>query len=101
MTTLPTELEVIFAREHLRMTIPRMAVFDVMRSSDMPLMIGDIIKKCPQIDRVSIYRTLELFVQLGIAEVVPMGWKQRYELTSPFKSHHHHLYCVECHRLID
>jgi Fur family ferric uptake transcriptional regulator len=101
MTSLPTELEVIFAREHLRMTAPRQAIFEAMQNSEVPLVVGDITKNCPQIDRVSVYRTLDLFVSLGIAEVVPMGWKQRYELTSPFKSHHHHLYCVQCHKLID
>jgi Fe2+ or Zn2+ uptake regulation protein len=101
MTSLPNELEVIFAREQLRMTTPRQAIFEIMRASETPLVIADITKKCPQIDRVSVYRTLELFVRLGIAEVVPTGWKQRYELTSPFKSHHHHLYCTNCHQLTD
>jgi Fur family ferric uptake transcriptional regulator len=101
MTSVPNELEVIFAREQLRMTTPRQMVFEALRGSEMPLAIGDIIKKCPSIDRVSIYRTIELFSELGIVEVVPTGWKQRYELTSPFKSHHHHLYCTKCHKLID
>jgi Fur family ferric uptake transcriptional regulator len=101
MTSVYTELEVIFARKSLRMTTPRQLVFESLRGSEMPLAIGDIIKKCPSIDRVSIYRTIELFGELGIVEVVPTGWKQRYELTSPFKSHHHHLYCTNCHKLID
>jgi Fur family ferric uptake transcriptional regulator len=101
MATAPSELEVIFAREQLRMTEPRQAIFEIMRSSEVPLSISDITKKCSQIDRVSVYRTLELFVRLAIAEVVPTGWKQRYELTSPFKSHHHHLYCTSCGNLVD
>ncbi|MDB5176733.1 MAG: Fur family transcriptional regulator [Candidatus Saccharibacteria bacterium] len=101
MTTVPSELEVIFAREQLRMTSPRLAVFDAMRSSEMPLSIGEITKKCSAIDRVSIYRTIDLFVQLGIAEAVPVGWKKQYELTSPFQSHHHHLYCSSCGSLVD
>ncbi len=101
MSTVPSELEVIFAREQLRMTQPRQTIFEIMRASEVPLSIGDITKKCSQIDRVSVYRTLELFVRLDIAEVVPTGWKQRYELTSPFKSHHHHLYCTSCGALVD
>lgn len=64
-------------------------------------MIRDIIVACPGVDRVSIYRTLDLFASLNVAEIVPLGWKQRYELTSPFKPHHHHLYCVNCGMLID
>ncbi len=101
MTSVPSELEVIFARNQLRMTTPRQAVFEAMRASEMPLSIGDITKKCPDVDRVSIYRTIELFVSLAIAEAVPLGWKQRYELTSPFQSHHHHLYCTSCGALVD
>lgn len=96
-----SELETVFAREGLRLTAPRKQVFEALYEAEQPLMIKDIIRTCSSIDRVSIYRTLELFVQLNIAEVVPMGWKQRYELTSPFKPHHHHLYCTACGKLID
>jgi len=95
------ELETVFAREGLRLTAPRKAVFDALYSAHQPLMIKDIIQACPATDRVSIYRTLERFTSLGIAEIVPLGWKQRYELTSPFKPHHHHLYCTSCGKLID
>jgi len=101
MTSIPTELEFIFARESLRMTTPRMAVFETMQSAETPLSIGDIVRKCPAIDRVSIYRTIDLFITLDIAEVVTVGWKKQYELTSPFLSHHHHLFCTNCGSLID
>ncbi|RYG94537.1 transcriptional repressor, partial [archaeon] len=95
------ELETVFAKEGYRLTSPRRAVFDVLHSSESPLAIAVIIKACPDVDRVSIYRTLELFTRLGITEIIPFGWKQRYELTSPFKPHHHHLYCTNCGILID
>lgn len=95
------ELETAFARAGLRLTLPRRDVFDALYTAKEPLMIKDIVRLCPNIDRVSIYRSLELFTQQGIAEIVPLGWKQRYELTSPFRSHHHHLYCTNCGKLID
>lgn len=95
------ELETVFAKEGYRLTSPRRAVFDVLHSSESPLAIAAIIKACPDVDRVSIYRTLALFTRLGITEIIPFGWKQRYELTSPFKPHHHHLYCTNCGILID
>lgn len=95
------ELETVFAKEGYRLTSPRRAVFDALHKSEAPLAIAAIIKACPDVDRVSIYRTLELFTQLGISEIIPFGWKQRYELTSPFKPHHHHLYCTSCATLID
>lgn len=95
------ELEAIFAREQLRLTAPRRAVFGVLQGSDAPLSASLIAKRCEAIDRTSIYRSVELFVTLGIAQSIPIGWKQRYELTGPFKSHHHHLSCTKCGQLID
>lgn len=95
------ELEVIFAKHQLRMTKPRQKVFEILHNSTIPLSVGAIAKRCPEIDRVSIYRTIDLFVSLTIAEAVPLGWKQRYELTSPFMAHHHHLYCTGCGLLVD
>lgn len=95
------ELEVIFAREQLRLTEPRRAIFRLLQKSDQPLSIADIAKGCPGTDRVSVYRSIELFDRLGIVQPVSFGWKLRYELTSPFKAHHHHLLCVQCGRLID
>jgi Fur family transcriptional regulator, ferric uptake regulator len=95
------ELETLFAQKALRLTTPRRVVFDALYTSKHPLLIGEIIKACSHTDRVSVYRTLELFTKLGVAEIIPMGWKQRYELTSPFKPHHHHLYCSHCGALID
>lgn len=101
MNSQHSELEVMFAHKGLRLTAPRLAVFDALQQAGAPMAINEIIKKCPTIDRVSIYRTIDVFIQLGITEVVPVGWKKRYELTSPFKSHHHHLYCTQCSKLID
>lgn len=95
------ELETVFAKEGYRLTTPRRQVFDALHKTETPLAIAAIIKACPDVDRVSIYRTLELFTKLGIADIIPFGWKQRYELTSPFKPHHHHLYCTTCGKLID
>ncbi|MFZ2545264.1 MAG: Fur family transcriptional regulator [Candidatus Saccharimonadales bacterium] len=95
------ELEVIFANKQLRLTEPRKVVFRQLHSATTPLSIANIASKCPSIDRVSIYRTIELFQQLDIVRPLPLGWKHLYELTSPFKAHHHHLSCTVCGRLID
>lgn len=84
----------------LRLTKPRRTLFAVLEASPTPLSIHDILHAEPTLDRTGIYRSLETFVSLGIVEVVPMGWKQRYELAGPFKPHHHHLQCTVCGELI-
>lgn len=95
------ELERIFASNQLRLTGPRREVFTILKANDDPMAASDIATRCKEADRTSVYRTLELFTELGITHIVPFGWKQRYELASPFKSHHHHLSCIQCGKLID
>lgn len=91
----------LLRRHHLRNTTPRRTVFAVLLNADKPQAISDLVRTCPEIDRTTIYRTLETFTNINVVQIVPIGWKQRYELTSPFRAHHHHLQCTQCHQVID
>jgi Fe2+ or Zn2+ uptake regulation protein len=45
------------------------------------------------LDPVSVYRAIDVFVELGIVQVL------RYhlvELSDPFRQHHHHFVCRQC-----
>lgn len=99
--TMNADLEKILNQNNLRITRPRHVVFTALYSSAKPLQIGEIAKLCPSIDRVSVYRTIELFTQLHIIATIPLGWKQQYELAEPFKPHHHHIHCAQCGMLVD
>lgn len=85
----------------LRLTTPRIVVFEALKEATHPLSIVEIIAVCPKIDAVSIYRTIDIFTKLGITTPVSHGWKQRYELAEPFQPHHHHIRCDQCHTLTD
>lgn len=76
-------------------------MFAALNKAEQPLSIAELIAACQGIDRASIYRTLELYDSLHIIAIVHVGWKKRYELTDPFKPHHHHLQCTQCHELIE
>lgn len=57
----------------------------------------------PGIGLTTVYRSLELFRQLGIVQKVssPDG-QSRYELRAEEnKGHHHHLICLRCGKIID
>lgn len=84
---------------HHRHTTARQQVWDALQHAPQPLYIHELVKQCSTINRSSLYRTLELFVELGIVTVVHTGWKKRYELAGPFKPHHHHLQCEQCSEL--
>ena len=90
------EIESLFAEKSLRLTDPRRKLYAALKESNSPLTIAQLIKKCPGIDRTSVYRTLDLFESLGIASSTHIAWKKVYELSSPYKPHHHHFHCEVC-----
>lgn len=96
-----TEFSSLLASHNLRVTRPRRAIFDTLTSAQAPLSITDVIRQCPTIDKVSVYRTIETFTRVGITTTVAHGWKQRYELAAPLRPHHHHLRCTQCSSVID
>ena len=51
--------------------------------------------------RATIYRVLDLLVELGLAERVVVGEGQaRFERLEPSGQHHHHLVCDQCGELV-
>lgn len=62
--------------------------------------MNELITTLPSIDRASIYRTVELFIELGIIERIQMGWKYKIELSDAYSHHHHHMSCINCGRLL-
>jgi Fe2+ or Zn2+ uptake regulation protein len=91
-----TEIETLFASNRLRITTSRKAILSVFKNAAVPLSPVEIVTANPDIDKVSIYRTIEIFERIGLISSVAHGWKQRYELAAPFRPHHHHLLCTHC-----
>lgn len=90
------KLHTVLQKNNYRVTEPRKHVFSSLSAAEAALSVAEIIKLCPSVERTSIYRTLELFVELDIAHIVPHGWKHSYELSEPFRPHHHHFTCDTC-----
>ncbi len=91
-----------------RMTVGRDAVLDVLAKADEHLSAEDIYMKIhpvyPSIGLTSIYRTLDILVNIGLVHKFDFGHgRARYELTEgpKGKPHHHHLVCTGCGRVID
>ena len=87
-----------------RVTKPRQAVCRVLLETPTPLSIEEIHAKLATrtINRVSIYRTVQLFCDLGVVRRLQFheGFA-RYELADTFGSHHHHFVCDRCGRVED
>ena len=95
------KLHQLLAQRGYRLTTARKEVFEILNTTETPITTASIVTLSKNIDRVSVYRTIKLFSDLEIIKLIPVGWKRQYELTSPFKSHHHHILCIKCRKLTD
>jgi Fur family ferric uptake transcriptional regulator len=82
------------------LTKPRLTVFGALQAPKPKTMRELVGSLEGVIDRASVYRTVSLFERLGIVHRLQHGWKYRVELSDKFTPHHHHLTCVQCHRVI-
>ena len=82
------------------LTKPRQVVFDALQNQE-PQSLSSLVATCQgKIDRASVYRTIQLFEQLGIVQRLQIGWKYKLELSDSFSHHHHHLTCTQCGKVI-
>lgn len=91
-----------------RMTRPREAILDVLGKTINHLSAEDVFltvhRFYPNIGLTTVYRNLELLVQMGLVVKFDFGHgRAKYELTEKYgkKGHHHHLVCKKCSRIID
>lgn len=87
----------ILRQKGYRLTAPRQRILDVLTTH--PQSVDEILSalksKGEQTDKVTVYRTLDCFVDLGIVGKTQFHDKKaQYELLS--EAHHHHLVCDKC-----
>lgn len=83
---------------NLRDTKPRRSVFIALVDSDTPLSIRELTEKCSQINRTTIYRTLETLIKIELVQVIPLGWKQKYTVASSVVPEKYFVHCSHCGR---
>jgi Fur family ferric uptake transcriptional regulator len=96
-----TQLKQVLTDNSFHVTKAREATFKLLVSTE-PQTISQILTKAKgSVDRVSIYRNIELFEKIGIVHRIYVGWKYKLELSDQFVAHHHHLSCLSCGKIID
>ena len=93
------------AKQGLKSTRQRDIILDAFLSTDRHLSIEELYLKLrakhPSIGYATVYRTLKLFAESGIAREIHLGDVQtRYENISEGE-HHDHLVCTECGGIIE
>ncbi|MDP0494665.1 MAG: Fur family transcriptional regulator [Verrucomicrobiota bacterium JB024] len=84
----------------LRLTKKRELILSALLTSDRPVSAMQIRERAslPEGDLVTVYRTLEAFLTIGIVQRVPLeNGACLYEVTAPH-DHHHHFVCRCCHK---
>jgi Fur family ferric uptake transcriptional regulator len=92
--------------ENFYVTEPRESVLELLfNQEEFPRTPKQIYKNLPNqdIDRSSVYRTINLFLELGILVQVQFRDNVKHlELSEDFGgSHHHHLVCEQCGETIE
>lgn len=82
----------------MKMTKHRKEIVATLKKIHGTLSASDIHKLLPDIDQVTIYRNLDLFVEVGIIKKLHIGGNEaKYE----YQAHpHHHAICNDCDRII-
>jgi len=99
-TVAEADLEQLLRARGLRVTRPRRAVWEVLRSADGHLTVEQVASAAEalghDLDLASVYRSLDLLEQLGLARSSRIGDADaaRWELAHP--DEHFHLVCTSC-----
>ncbi len=91
----------LLTSEKLEATANRLRVLEVVGNNSFPLSAGDIYKTLERgssINRVTVYRILDLLVDHGIVERLSTGGRASYFGLAPNTYHHPHphFYCKSC-----
>lgn len=100
MTSVESTLALHLKKAGFSLTEPRILVFEALRDHGPLTMLQLYTMLKVKVNRTSVYRTVELFEELKIAQRISKGWKYSLELTDEFIPHHHHFTCTKCHKSI-
>lgn len=94
------EIKTLLKNQGFSATKTRLAVLQAVLRMQ-PVSMDQLISALPDVDRATVYRTVDLFVDLQIVKKVYTGFKYRIEMSDSFQEHHHHLSCLRCGTIID
>ena len=86
---------------HLEATNNRMRILEIIGDNPFPLSVKDIchiLERGPVINRVTVYRILDLLVDHGVVDRISTGGRAFYYGMAPNQHHlaHPHFYCKHC-----
>ena len=103
---LRTRLHSYMAKKGLRSTAQRRLIIDTFFEGAPHMTIEDLLAEVRTRDKgigyATVYRTLKLLAECGVASERRFGdGLSRYELADEASTHHDHLICVSCGKIIE
>lgn len=99
---LDDEITAMLRSADQRYTSGRRRLVDVLRKSDGPLTITQIVAADRSLPQSTAYRNLTILEEVGVvARIVTHDDFARYELAEHLTGHHHHLICSSCGSVTD
>ena len=106
MARVQREIEILkdhLAKHQLKLTRQReliLGLFLKMEHITAEQMYRQLARKDPHIGLATIYRTLNLFCEAGLAQARHFGAQTQYDNVS-HKGHHDHLICTSCGKIVE
>lgn len=91
-------IEEHIVRAGYKRTPSRKAIFSYIVKKEGLFSAMDMLEAKPSLDKVSVYRTLELLVSLDLIRPVRLLNDQQMYEVHRHESHHHHAVCSLCHK---
>ena len=88
--------EYILKEAGYKLSGPRSLVLSFLKKSHKPLSAQEISGKIKSVNLASVYRSLNIFTELGLVNTEIFGTEKKYCLSGEA---HHHIICIKCGRL--
>jgi Fur family ferric uptake transcriptional regulator len=92
-------LNAYLLKNHLKRSDQREAILDAFLRADKHVSVDDLLtivqKRHPDIGRTTVYRTLKLLQEAGLASELPLDGESRFE-PDYNRAHHDHFICKSC-----
>jgi len=93
------QVEEFLKMRQYKLTATRREIIRILNNGRKPLSIQEVYQQMKErpADLASVYRTVNLFCELGVLLKLEFHEKcYRYELSETFTPHHHHAICRKC-----
>jgi Fur family ferric uptake transcriptional regulator len=92
------------ARNHLKRSEQREVILDTFFRSERHLSVDDLLqlvqKRRPDVGRTTVYRTLKLLQEAGLAQELVLDGQRRFEREYK-RQHHDHFICKTCGEIFE